>query len=1095
MDPVLPITRTKIIIPRRRPELIARQRLLSILEEAQEYRLSIIAAPAGYGKTSLLIDYVHQCPLPVCWLSLDPLDQDPHRMISHFISAIQQIFPEFGKSSMTALAGMPQGRLTLDALASMVVNDAFDAISEHFIMVLDDYHLVENNADINYFINRFLMTMDENCHLIISSRHLLPLADMPLLVARTQVGGLGFEELAFKPEEIKELYLQNHHVSLSDQQADELTQVTEGWITGLILTTQLSGGKVARQLYAKNVAGVGLYDYLAQQVLANQPEDIQQFLYRTSLLGEFNAELCENVIGQALALSCDWQALMQRVQRNNLFVLPIVEDQLWLRYHHLFSDFLKHRMSLAYPDETRKIERRQAEYFMQIGDWEQAYQVNARIGSEEDIIRLIEQAGATMIARGRLLTLQNWLEALPATSLERSASLTSLHGSALVMLGDTQKGIEKLTHAIDMLKGSEDLYLLAHTYVRRSGGKRLIGAYLSALADAEQAIQITGHQPSLQAIQAGAYYSKGSCLHLLGKLTQAQEWLVKARETFTAAGDVEAASKAAMEIGLVSRRLGQFSTAEEIYRQVLAYYQSTGNIVWQANLLNNLGVLHHLDGDYENALIELERCIHYAKMGGYLRLEGYALVSLGDLFRDIKAFKEANEAYTQAQAILARIGDQFLELFLNLSISEMDLFRGRMTRAMGAIERAQKIAIETGSQYEKNLCRFNLAKLAIIQEHPSKVVPELASALEFFISEGYQVEVYKSQLWLGLAYYAIGDQVEGKAKLMGLINLFRDGKMFSLLAFASQPHEIVLEIIRLSRNSVEIPALLVELGEYIAEFEKRLPSQRNVLRRRSTVVPLSAPELAVLTFGKTQINIGEHAVSGMEWQSQNARDLLLLLMLHREGKTKEEIGAILWPDSSTAELRLRFKNTIYRLRHAVGKDVILFENDLYSFNRAMDYEADFESFSREFKAAEESDLRTDQIKHFQLALKLHAGPFLPDLSDIWVHVERERFQQMYQTGNLRLAELLLEQSDFQGAASVATQYLIEDRCNEHILRIAMRAQAALGNQAAVIRQYELCANALKEELGSQPSAETIDLYKTLVRRRRSQKQNLSISKP
>lgn len=1093
MDPVLPITRTKIIIPRRRSELITRQRLLSILEESQEFRLSIVSAPAGYGKTSLLIDFVHKSPLPVCWLSLDSLDQDPQRMISHFIYSIQQIFPEFGKSCLAALSGMSQGRLNLDALVTLVVNDAFEAIGEHFIIVLDDYHLVEDNADINYFINRFLMTVDENCHLIISSRRLLPLADMPLLVARAQVSGLGFEELAFKPEEIKDLYLQNHLVSLSDFEAEELTQLTEGWITGLILTTQLSGGKVVQQVHAKKVAGVGLYDYLAQQVLVNQPEEIQKFLYRTSLLEEFNAELCEKVIGQALGLSCNWRDLMQRVQRNNLFVLPVVEDEIWLRYHHLFRDFLKQRMALTYPEDTRKIERCQAEYFMQKGDWEQAYLVNARFGSEEDIIRLIEQAGATMIARGRLLTLQNWLEALPAARLEQSASLTSLYGSALFMLGNTQKGIEKLTQAIEKLKGGEDLNTLAHTYVRRSGGNRLIGEYKTALADAEQAIQITEKQPPMQALQAGAYYSKGSCLHLLGKLNQAQEWLEKARESFTAVGDVEAASKAAMEMGLVSRRLGQFTAAEETYRKVLTYYQSTSNIVWQANLLNNLGVLHHLAGDYENALIELERCIHYAKMGGYLRIEGYALVSLGDLFRDVKALKEASESYNQAQTILTRIGDQFLDLFLNLSMSEMDLFRGRSSKAKSLIERAQKIALETGSQYELNLCRLNLAKLAFIQKNPAESVPVFMSSLEFFSSEGYQVEVYKSQLWLGLAYYAVGDFADGKATLIGLINLLREGKMYSLLAFTSQPYEITLEMVQAAGNR-EMPTMLAELGEHIAEFEKGLPSQRNALRRQSQIVPLSAPELTVLTFGKTQIKIGEHLVSGMEWQSQSARDLLLLLMLQREGKTKEEIGAMLWPDSSPAELRLRFKNTIYRLRHAVGKDVILFENDRYSFNRGMDYEADFESFSKEIKAAEEATTRNSQIDHYRLALKNHNGPFLPDLSDVWVHSDRERYWQMYQAGNIKLAELLLEQGDFHSIVNVATQFLVEDRCNEQMVRIAMRAEAALGNQAAVTRQYELCVSALKEEVGSQPSPETVELYKTLVRRQRAQKQNLGILK-
>jgi ATP/maltotriose-dependent transcriptional regulator MalT len=190
MDTGLPITRTKIILPRRREDLIPRQRLHRLLEEALDNRLVIVAAPAGYGKTSLLVDYFHQSSMPVCWLALDPLDQDPQRMIAHFIASIHQVFPDFGQTCRVALESMPQDRLNLDALVSLIVNDAYDNIGEHFAIVLDDYHLVEENADINYFINRFLLTVEENCHLVISSRRLLPLPDMPLLVARGQVCGL-----------------------------------------------------------------------------------------------------------------------------------------------------------------------------------------------------------------------------------------------------------------------------------------------------------------------------------------------------------------------------------------------------------------------------------------------------------------------------------------------------------------------------------------------------------------------------------------------------------------------------------------------------------------------------------------------------------------------------------------------------------------------------------------------------------------------------------------------------------------------------------------------------------------------------------------
>ncbi len=205
MGDFIPITRTKIIVPRRRAELLSRTRLLKLLDELLDNRLIILAAPAGYGKTSLLVDFAQSTQWPVCWYSLDTLDQDPQRFVAHFISAINQRFPGFGKSCMAALQSMGQDQLDLDLLVSLIINDAYDNITEHFILVVDDFHLVEKSPAVVSFVNRFLQDVDENCHLVLASRSLLTLPDLPLMVARSQVGGLSFEELCFQPTEIQAL--------------------------------------------------------------------------------------------------------------------------------------------------------------------------------------------------------------------------------------------------------------------------------------------------------------------------------------------------------------------------------------------------------------------------------------------------------------------------------------------------------------------------------------------------------------------------------------------------------------------------------------------------------------------------------------------------------------------------------------------------------------------------------------------------------------------------------------------------------------------------------------------------------------------------
>ncbi|MEW6650845.1 MAG: hypothetical protein AB1453_11735, partial [Chloroflexota bacterium] len=557
MKLAIPITRTKIILPRRRSDILSRPRLLKYFDELIEQRLIIIAAPAGYGKTSLVIDFAHQSEMPVCWLSLDTLDNEPQRFIAYLIAALRAVFPEFGKTSIPALNSTPQERLNLDMLVSLIVNDAYDSIGEHFVLIIDDYHLVENNRDINYFINQLLLLMDENCHLVILSRRLLPLADMPLLVARSLVGGLGFEDLAFQQEEIRNLYLQNFHILLPEKQAEEFAHLTEGWITGLILSTQVENGKVVTRFKPRKIAGVSLYDYLAQQVLEQLTVDLRRFLYRTSIFEEFDVSVCAAVIGKGLNIEEDWQDLMEQIQRNNLFVLPVIEEEhIWLRYHHLFRDFLQNRMFQEYPEESRILQLKLADYYQQVGEWERAYDVYDRLGEKTAKANMVQKAGTIMVARGQILTLQFWLEDIPNLFIEKSASLLSLQGVVKVMLGDVKNGIESFNLALSHLGIQENLGLLAHTLIRRSGAYRMVGEYPQALEDVEKALHLLDRLPEERSLYASALHSKGMVFKYLGKISDALEWLTIARNVFIELEDEDSAAKVAMEIAVVYRYLG-----------------------------------------------------------------------------------------------------------------------------------------------------------------------------------------------------------------------------------------------------------------------------------------------------------------------------------------------------------------------------------------------------------------------------------------------------------------------------------------------------------------------------------------------------------
>ncbi len=421
----IPISHTKVVIPRRRDELLTRPRLLDMMYDFLDKKLILVSAAAGYGKTSLLIDLSYHSDLPFCWLSLDTLDQDPQRFIAYFIEALSERFPGFGSQAKAVLNELTSIYEGMERLIVPLVNEIYEHIPQHFVFVLDDYHLVCDIPVIQNFLSRFVQLVDENCHLIISSRTLIKLPDLPLMVARDLVGGLDLTSLAFSADEIQALFAQNYEAHISDQKAQELVDKSEGWITGL----QLSGldlvQGVTGRLQVARAAGVDLFDYLGEQVLDQQAEDIRWFLLRSSLLEEFDAALCEDVFGELYPRRKDWHLWINSIIQNNLFALPVGNEAGWVRYHHLFRDFLQDHLTKEQPEEIPPILQKLARAYEARNEWEKAYHIQKRLDDVDALASLIERAAPHLLLRA-LVTLESWLTNLPPSIRRTRPGLLSI---------------------------------------------------------------------------------------------------------------------------------------------------------------------------------------------------------------------------------------------------------------------------------------------------------------------------------------------------------------------------------------------------------------------------------------------------------------------------------------------------------------------------------------------------------------------------------------------------------------------------------------------------------------------------------------------
>jgi LuxR family maltose regulon positive regulatory protein len=340
------ILSTKFYIPHLRQNGVLRPRLTDILLAGvnRPGTLVMLSGPAGFGKSTLLGEFVAQLKQPVAWLSLDEGDNDPVRFWSYLIAACQSVRPGVGDSALELLKA-PQP-LPDDAVPTILVND-LAGLDGGLVLVLDDYHVIQNGS-IQTALSFLLDHLPDNLHIVLSTR-VDPPWPLARFRARNQLIEIRAKDLRFTTEEAAAFLNQVMGLNLSADDVAALETRTEGWIAGLQLAALSMTGRSDIPAFVKAFTGSHAYvaEYLVEEVLQHQPEQVQTFLLETSILERLNASLCESVTGFQ-----DVQAILTTLYRANIFVLPLDDEGLWFRYHHLFADLLQARLRQSLPAET-----------------------------------------------------------------------------------------------------------------------------------------------------------------------------------------------------------------------------------------------------------------------------------------------------------------------------------------------------------------------------------------------------------------------------------------------------------------------------------------------------------------------------------------------------------------------------------------------------------------------------------------------------------------------------------------------------------------------------------------------------------------------
>jgi len=422
-----PLLTTKLYIPPPRPDLVPRPRLIERLDAGVHRKLTLVSAPAGFGKTTLVAEWICDSTRSIAWLSLDEGDNDPAQFLTYLIAALQQIDGSIG-GAIRQLLQSP--RLPpLQSLVTPLIND-ITAVNTPLTLVLDDYHHITSDA-VHEAVGFLLQHQPPSMHLVISTREDPPLS-LPQLRGQGQVAEIKERDLRFTEEEAAAFLNWTMGLSISPGAVRALEAHTEGWIAGLQLAAMaLREEDRDAGAFIAGFTGDDRYvmDYLVAEVLQRQPEPIRDFLRQTSILDRLSAPLSDAVRGGQEAS----QAVLERLEAGNVFLTPLDNRREWYRYHTLFAEFLRARLSR---EERALLHRRAARWYEDQDLTDQA--IHHALASEDpqEAERLIRQVAEETIHRGNIVTVRGWLDGLPDERVRADGALATYRGWALALTGD-----------------------------------------------------------------------------------------------------------------------------------------------------------------------------------------------------------------------------------------------------------------------------------------------------------------------------------------------------------------------------------------------------------------------------------------------------------------------------------------------------------------------------------------------------------------------------------------------------------------------------------------------------------------------------------
>ncbi len=1049
---------------------LPRPHLIQWLERQAERKLILVSAPPGYGKTTLLVDFINGLSRPVAWYQLETTDSDPTVFLTYLIESIRRIklgpkkTAKVGQNAQALLDSTEAG-LAPQRVLTVLINEIAEHITDSLTLVLEDYHYVTSPV-VHQLVDYLLENAPPSVRVIISTR-----TDPPLFLARLRARGLLAElrppDLRFRDGEISAL-LQREVSDISSGSLAILSEKTEGWAAALQIIRNSLVGKDAKaaQEIINSLSGSNrfIFEYLVEEVFQRQPKERQDFLLRSAILSQMDAASCN-----AVAQIKNAQSVLEDLEKQNLFLSSLDGERRWYRYHFLFREFLLSRLHRENSEAVAGLEVRAGQYYEEQGEIEAAFGHYVGAGDFESAARTAIAFAADYVEQGRVEVLHLYLKMLPIETMRAHPQLLLQHGNAHRRLGEAGLATTAYEDALSAFTTQNNTSGVSRALTRLAEAHCAQGNYRHAEMLAAQALDVAPAQD--HTARADALMALAKSTGFLSGMDRGQELAEQAVEESRKADGLSPLARASFlqSLGQICWWHGDPQSASQYAQEALRLVpDELSPIAAQACILLVTPYLYWRE--FETALHYAERGLEISQTLHLKELLPAAYTALGNVLTRMGETARAETALRHSVELAQRLGMASYEQLMATGYLAYNLYgQGRVDEAWQLAEGALWAYAGNPDAYEAFVCRSVLADVALENNQLSRAETLFNELLQ--IGQRRQFRIPLAMVHFGLAYvHLVTDRKEtGVDHACAALELLEPTRAFQLFIDQGERSRVVCNtLIKAGHTSLFVERVLENLPEK---------------NRRRSIVIADRSAITIQSLGPFRVFIGDEEIAQERWVSTKARDLLAYFLTFRgEHIPADRAFDAIWSEKGGRGLTA-FHTALSRLRNALktGENpprLILVEAGEYRLDAAR-FKIDVDEFD---SALTKARVATDEeaAVHLQEAINLYHGEYLQNLYFDWLFPERRRLVQVYLGALNSLANFHYVHERFTRSLELLERALRVDSLQEDLHCQAMRAYAALGDRTGLMQQYQDMKQVLARELDLKPLPVTEALYKKLL---------------